>query len=104
MVLDDVALRDLGVHGRTGPVEGRGTVSNPARQAGVSVGNHDCKSLLPFSGNVCSKHLFNTKKLMACSVSGHREVSCFLLCLFIWQRDEVLGQSKDNDDILPCLL
>lgn len=41
---------------------------------------------------------------MACSANGHREISCFLLCLFIYPKKEVLGQSKDNDELLPCLL
>lgn len=46
MGLGDVALQDLGVLGRSGPVQGRGTVSNPVRQ----VGNHDPRSRLPFFG------------------------------------------------------
>ena len=61
MVLGDVALQDLGMLGRTGPLQSRGTVSNRIRQTGVLVGNHDPRSLLPFVGNVCSEHLLNTE-------------------------------------------
>lgn len=50
MGLGDVALQDLGVLGRSGPVQSRGTVSNPVRQAGVLAGNHDPRSRLPFFG------------------------------------------------------
>ncbi|CAM9652617.1 unnamed protein product, partial [Bubo scandiacus] len=54
-------LQDVGVFGRTGTVQSRGTVSNPVRQAGVLVGKHDAKNLLPFLGSVCSEHFLNSE-------------------------------------------
>lgn len=102
IILSDVALQDLGLHKRIGPVQNKGTVSKPVQQSQTFVGNHDLRSLLFLEIFALSISLTLKTHGMFYECLHRKDLLLSSLPLYV-PKPRVVGQSQDNDEILLCL-